>query len=72
VDRFGRHVRTADGARRCDLVAAAVEQLTGCGVPPERILDSGVCTACDTSRWFSLRREGPSTGRLASFITVKP
>ena len=68
---FGPHVRTDGQRRMCDLIGVAIEQLLGCGVPRERITDSGCCTACDAERWFSLRREGPMTGRLISFVLVK-
>ncbi|OGX28507.1 MAG: hypothetical protein A3B78_00190 [Omnitrophica WOR_2 bacterium RIFCSPHIGHO2_02_FULL_67_20] len=70
--RFGPFVQTRGSRRTCDLIGAAVEQLRRCGVRPERIVDSRACTACDTQRWFSLRREGPSTGRLTSMIVVRP
>lgn len=67
---FGRFVARRDGRRVCDLAGVAVDQLQRSGVKPGRILDSGICTACDLDRWFSLRREGPSTGRLTSLIMV--
>jgi copper oxidase (laccase) domain-containing protein len=43
-----------------------------CGVRPERIVDTQHCTACEPQHWFSLRKEGPSTGRLTSLIMVRP
>lgn len=61
-----------EGRRTCDLIGAAIDQLTRCGIAPERIVDSGQCTSCKTDRWFSLRREGPSTGRLTSLIMLRP
>lgn len=70
--RFQPHVRQRDGRRTCDLIEAATAQLTACGVRPERIVDTQACTACDTQRWFSLRREGPATGRLTSLIVIRP
>ena len=70
--RFGPHVQERGGRRTCDLIEAAVAQLTACGVRPERITDTQLCTACDTQRWFSLRREGPATGRLSSLIAIRP
>ena len=70
--RFGPHVQERDGRRTCDLVEAVAAQLTACGVRPERMTDAGVCTACDTERWFSLRREGPATGRLTSLVVIRP
>lgn len=68
---FGAFVREARGRRTCDLTGAAIAQLTRCGVRAERILDTGCCTACETARWYSLRREGPSTGRLTSMIMLR-
>ena len=70
--RFGPFVQMRGGRRTCDLIGAAVEQLRRCGVRPERIVDSQACTGCGVQRWFSLRREGPSTGRLTSLIVVRP
>ena len=70
--RFGPFVQEHHGRRTCDLIGAAIAQLRRCGVKPERILDSQLCTACEIDRWFSLRREGPATGRLTSLIVLKP
>ena len=60
------------GKRTCDLIGVALDQLRRCGIRPDRVTDAQVCTSCETERWFSLRREGPSTGRLTSFIMVRP
>jgi YfiH family protein len=68
--RFGRFVKESHSKRFCDLPAIAADQLCRAGVSPERIGDSFHCTACDAKRWFSLRREGPQTGRLASWIIL--
>lgn len=68
--RFGRRVRQTQGRYTCDLIGVAMDQLHAGGLRPQRVTDSGACTACDRSRWFSLRREGPSTGRLMSLIGV--
>ena len=68
--RFGPFLRRAGDRLTCDLVGAAVAQLRACGVRPGHVIDSGYCTACDTRRWFSLRREGPATGRLVSCILM--
>ena len=59
------------GKLACDLVAAATRQLMQAGVPKTQILDTGLCTACGNERWYSLRCEGASTGRLTSLIMVK-
>ena len=70
--RFGAFVTQDAGRRTCDLIGVAVDQLRRCGVRAQRILDSGICTSCDAERWFSLRREGAATGRLTSFIMLRP
>ena len=70
--RFGPFVRGHGETRTCDLIGIAIEQLRGCGVKPARITDTRSCTSCETERWFSLRREGPATGRLVSFIMLQP
>ena len=65
-------VRERAGRRTCDLVGATKAQLEASGVRGARIVDSGECTACHPQRWYSLRREGPDTGRLVSFIRLRP
>jgi len=70
--RFGPFVREHGGRRTCDLIGVAHAQLLACGIRPDHILDSERCTACDTQQWFSLRREGPDTGRLTSLIVLRP
>ena len=72
AERFGPFVQERDGRRTCDLVGVARAQLLLCGVRPDRVLDSGRCTACEAQHWFSLRREGPSAGRLTSLILLRP
>lgn len=69
--RFGPFVQERGGRRTCDLVGVVREQLRRCGVRSDRVADTRACTACDTQRWFSLRREGPSTGRLVSLIALR-
>lgn len=71
VARFGAFVRERGGRRTCDLVGIAVDQLRRCGIRPDRITDPGQCTACHLERWYSLRREGPATGRLTSLILLR-
>lgn len=69
--RFGSHIQRRAGRRLCDLIGMAKAQLQQCGVAPGRIVDSEYCTACEPQRWFSLRREGPQTGRLTSVIMLR-
>jgi len=70
--RFPGFVQPEEGRRRCDLIGAAVAQLQQAGVRASRIVDVERCTACEPSQWFSLRREGPATGRLTSLIALRP
>ena len=70
--RLRPFIREQPGRRTCDLIAAARSQLEQGGVPARRVIEAGSCTACDTDEWFSLRREGAATGRLASVVLLRP
>ncbi len=70
--RFGRFVQERKGRRTCDLIGVATDQLRQSGVRAQQLFDSGCCTACDLKQWFSVRREGASTGRLTSLIMLHP
>ena len=72
VESFGPFVQERAGRRTCDLIGAASTALRQCGIRPAHLCDSGLCTACEAQRWFSVRRDGPATGRMVSFIAVKP
>ena len=69
---FGSFVRERAGRRTCDLVGAATAALRQCGIRPAQLCDSGVCTACGAPGWFSVRRDGPTTGRMTSVILIQP
>jgi YfiH family protein len=56
-------VRSDGDGIRLDLVAAIRLALGEAGVPGERVQVIDACTACDPSRYFSHRRDGPRTGR---------
>lgn len=55
---------------RLDLVAANRAILVDAGVPPVRIFQSRLCTACRTDLFFSYRREH-ATGRLMAVIGIR-
>ena len=59
------------GRRHVDLVDDNRRQLIASGVRPERIYDSGRCTACENERFYSYRKEGKGVGRLMGVIAVK-
>lgn len=52
-----------------DLVGITRRQLQGCGVLPAHIYGAGVCTFADAG-YFSHRRDGAQSGRIATFITL--
>ena len=51
-----------------DLWQANADQLAAAGVPPHEIAVSRLCTSCHPEWFFSYRRDGAGTGRLAGFI----
>lgn len=57
--------RSGDGSVRLDLQAANRLQALAAGLPPQQVLDSGVCTCCNRETFFSYRADGGRTGRLA-------
>lgn len=69
--RLAPWVQVEGGRRTCDLIACAIAQLLEAGVRPGRTLDSGICTACEPDRWFSVRRDGESCARHVSFIVMR-
>ena len=61
-----------------DLVLGGVDliednrcQLLSAGIRPDRIYDSGLCTACENERFYSYRKEGQGVGRLMGVIAIK-
>lgn len=51
-----------------DLVEANRRQLVDAGVPSRNIWSADECTSCDTTRFFSHRKEDGFTGRMMSAI----
>lgn len=45
-------------------------QLLECGIKEENIENEGICTACNTHKFFSYRAEG-NTGRFAGILMLK-
>ena len=66
VDRISRP--GPRGRRHLDLVEENRLQLEDSGVPPERILDSLVCTRCENDRFYSYRGEGEGVGRIFGVV----
>jgi len=62
---------TRPGHARLDLARLAWNALNAEGVNPARIGSQSVaCTACDSERFHSYRRDGPKAGRLIHFIAA--
>ena len=56
--------------RLLDLWSANYQQLIKAGVPEEQIEVARICTFSDPDRFFSARRDGIKTGRLATGIML--
>jgi len=59
------------GKRLLDLWSANFHQLINAGVPVDQIEVSRTCTFSDPIRFFSARRDGLNTGRMATGIMIK-
>jgi YfiH family protein len=55
---------------RFDIVSANRRQLTGVGVLPGHILESGLCSFADAARFHSFRRDADRSGRMISVIMM--
>ncbi|UCD58015.1 MAG: peptidoglycan editing factor PgeF [Candidatus Hydrogenedentota bacterium] len=64
--------KTGEGKWHLDLWLANRRQLVDCGLGEERIIVTGVCSACNSDEYFSARKLGPRTGRTLSVIAIKP
>lgn len=64
-------VRGDDGAPRVDLWRANRLVLTGAGLSPAHIHDTGLCTACHAGTFFSYRAARGHTGRLAALMMLE-
>lgn len=60
------------GRVHLDLPAANRAQLLEAGVTPARIYASNLCTMCRPEEFESFRRDGEASGRLYSFIGIRP
>jgi YfiH family protein len=54
-----------------DLWKANLAQLAAAGVPPDRAEAGRLCSACDPARFYSYRRDGERTGRMAGIIELR-
>lgn len=68
---FPEHVVERNGRYYLDLIEANKKQAQEAGVDEVNIFDSGICTSCQNSDFFSFRREGKSCARMMSVIMLK-
>lgn len=61
-----------DGKRAVDLYRANASRLLGAGVSRENLFCEPLCTCCRKDSFFSVRAQGPRTGRQMSVIGLKP
>lgn len=54
-----------------DLAGANAYLLHAAGVHPDNIEQSGICTRCGGTDWFSHRGQGPATGRFGAMIALR-
>jgi polyphenol oxidase len=57
--------------RLLDLWKANHHQMVMAGVPSSQIETAGICTLHDQDLFFSARRDGPKTGRMATGIMIR-
>ncbi len=62
---------TKKGKWHLDLWLANSRQLQECGVGAEKIIQSRICSACNSSEYFSARKLGHRVGRTLSVIAIK-
>lgn len=55
---------------KIDLVSALKVQMMEMNIPPQNILDSGVCTSCRVDEFYSHRAENGKTGRFMTGIRL--
>lgn len=59
----------AAGKRNLNLPQANRQQLQAAGLTPQHIFDSALCTVCQSSQFFSYRREPANPGRMLASIS---
>ncbi len=69
TEKYGDTVLfSRDGRLYIDLIAVTLMQLEGCGIPPENVTLSPLCTYCEEKLFYSHRRDRGNTGAMASVI----
>lgn len=71
TDSSGFFKRRGQNRWLLDLWEANKISLAEIGVPNEQFFGSGCCTACRVDSFFSYRKEGGSTGRMAAMMMLQ-
>ncbi|MEA5021077.1 MAG: polyphenol oxidase family protein [Gordonibacter sp.] len=69
VERFGKAVAPDD--KHVDLTHAVALDLESAGLQAQRVVDAGVCTACQPDEYFSYRASGGTCGRHGAFAVLQ-
>jgi hypothetical protein len=70
-ENWGRLIKEdGEGQWRLNMALANQLQLEEIGVRSENIIQSGLCTCCNSELFFSYRRDQGKTGRMASMIKL--
>jgi YfiH family protein len=70
AENAGAFVQNAAGRYQADLYALARLALARVGV--QSVTGGGWCTVTDTDRFYSFRRDGARTGRMATLAWIQP
>lgn len=70
-DKFGAEVIEKHEKYHVNMQKAVKMQLEGCGVPQKNIVDSGICTYCDSELFYSHRLMGDARGVMAALMEIK-
>lgn len=62
---------TSEQKWHLDLWLANRRQMTDCGIKDERIIESRICSACNSDEFFSARKHGVGAGRTLSVMAIK-
>ena len=66
------HGANSKPSAHLDLVAVAKDQLYGAGLAPRHVGTLDFCTACRPDLFYSYRRDGSGTGRMAAVVGIRP
>jgi YfiH family protein len=63
--------KTSEEKWHLDLWLANRRQMQDCGIRQERIIESRICSACNSDEFFSARKHGVRAGRTLSVMAIK-